>query len=176
MITSSLAILTFPGASIAIWFLLGWHEDVGSTSGIISGEGLILLLATYSDMLAGDLSQFNSTDALPVAAAAALTYYLPSNRSVLLKVSGIIICTFGYCAYAVASSELGSVNAWRAPIETLVEMEFAIDTASPGRDFIEEKLVSVKRFLDGMRLFFLIAGGALLGLRIEKKLSEGNKL
>ena len=166
-ITLALLLVALPGYSCLLWLTQSIRMFDGWFGNLLVGETILIKVAALFEPVSSDLSQIKGLELGPFAFAAALTYFLPTDRTFALKIFGLLACSVGYLVYLELSSVIGTLTDINTTIETLFEPGFG--NAATKIAAVREKFTAIKTVTDSVRICYAIIGGALFGIRIEKR-------
>jgi len=147
-----LALLWIPCLSILIQF-----HDLWRLGNAVPGEFFARMVARTAPFIAQDASFFG--EFTPVAIAAGLTALAPKQDEKSVFLAALIICVIGWALFLTLSVSMEPGSRFYDALFTLLE----------GDGKPKEDLIVLKGFATSTRVFYLVIGAALLGIRLRKE-------
>jgi hypothetical protein len=144
-----LVLLWIPCLAILVQF-----SDFARLGDITLGTFFAVGIARSAPLLAKDASLFG--ELTPVAVAAGLTILAPQQREGKLIYLAVALCALGWIQYLTLSVLTEEGTKFFDALQTIVES----DAGASG-------MPALKGFVTGTRVFYLVIGATLLGIRLR---------
>jgi hypothetical protein len=149
--------IAFCALLAALWIpcvcILVQVSDFAGLGDWVPGKFFAVAIARSAPFVAKDASLFG--ELTPVAVAAGLTVLAPRKTELTLIYTAVIVALIGWALYLVLSV-LTEEGPFYQALQTLMEGE-------PGA-----KLSALTGFVTSTRVFYLVVGATLIGVRIRK--------
>ncbi|WP_156907369.1 hypothetical protein [Thalassobaculum salexigens] len=139
-------------------FIIIHVAGLGPLGDWIPGDFFAAAIAQSAPLIAKDASLFG--ELTPVAVAAGLTVLAPKRTETKLIIIAVSMCLIGWAMYLALSVLIEENTSFYQSLITVLE----------ARDVeVEGGIPAIRGFVTGTRVFFLVVGASLIGIRLRKE-------